>query len=336
MNVAPETRGHAPAQRALRVAGLILLVIVGLALAAEAVLQAASLLMGDRAGHWRPGASVRILAVGDSHTYGSAIAKEQSYPAQLQRLLDERAPARFSVINLGIPGMSTTQIRRRLPANVARYDPDIVLVWCGANNVWNSSELEGADVGAATRLDALALRSRLYRLLRVWQHSRAIEASVGASVRSDGVRQETELPHWQPEGEGRGATWKVRHAGGVETIRTYHDPAKAGEDLGARTYEDFKAMSRWLRAAGTQLVMIRYPVAYAWPFKEPNEAMERVAREDGVPIIDTTASIKRVPREEREWVSGSHPGPNLYREIARDLVPVVLELAGDEPSPPGS
>ena len=279
---------------------------------------------------------MRILAVGDSHTYGAAIAAEQSYPAQLQRFLDERAPARFSVINLGIPGMSTTQVRRRLPANVARYAPDIVLVWCGANDFWNTSELEGPGVRAATRLDALALRSRLYRLLRVWQHDRAIEASVDASVRSNGMPQEAELRHWQPEGERRGATWKVRHAGVVETIRAYHDPVKAGEDLGSRTYEDLEAMSRWLRAAGVQLVLIRYPIAHAWPFEAPNEAMERVAREDGVPIIDTQASIARVPREEREWVSGSHPGPNLYREIARDLVPVVLELAGDAPPPPGS
>lgn len=314
-------------------AGLILLGIAGFVLAAEAVLQAASLLVGDRAGHWRPGASVRILAVGDSHTYGTSIPEDQSYPAQLQRMLDERAAGLFSVINLGIPGMNSTQVRRRLPANVARYDPDIVLLWCGANNVWNSSELEKTDVGAVAQLDALALRSRLYRLLRVWQHDRAIEASVGVSVRSDGVRQETERAHWQPDGEGRGATWKVRHAGGVETIRTYHDPARDGDDLGSRTYEDLKTMSRWLRAAGAQLVLVRYPIARAWPFREPNEAMARVAREDGVPIIDAKASIERVPREEQDWVSGAHPGPNLYREIASDVVPVILELADDEHAP---
>jgi hypothetical protein len=315
------------------VVGFILLGIAGLVLAAEAVLQAASLLVRDRAGPWRPGASVRILAVGDSHTYGSSIAADQSYPAQLQRMLDEREPERFSVINLGIPGMSTTQVRRRLPANVARYGPDIVLVWCGANNVWNSSELEGVD--AATQLDALALRSRLYRLLRVWQHDRAIEASVGASVRFDGVRQDAERRHWQPDGEGRGATWEVRHPGGVETIRTYHDPARDDEDLGARGYEDLKAISRWLRAAGIQLVLVRYPMSRVWPFKQSNQAMQRVAREDRVPIIDTKASIERVPREEQQWVSGAHPGPNLYREIARDLVPVVLELAGSKPSASG-
>ena len=57
-------------------AGLILLGSIGLVLAAEAVLQAASLLVGNRAGHWRPGASVRILAIGDS--YGSSIAGDQS------------------------------------------------------------------------------------------------------------------------------------------------------------------------------------------------------------------------------------------------------------------
>jgi hypothetical protein len=95
VNAGPETRRRGPGPRALRVAGLILLGSIAFVLATEAVLQAASLLVGDRAGHWRPGASVRILAIGDSHTYGSSIAGDQSYPAQLQRLLDEDAPARF-------------------------------------------------------------------------------------------------------------------------------------------------------------------------------------------------------------------------------------------------
>ena len=67
------------------VASGALILLLGLALT-EAGLQVASRLMSDRAGAWRPGSANRILCVGDSHTYGAQVEREESYPGQLQRI----------------------------------------------------------------------------------------------------------------------------------------------------------------------------------------------------------------------------------------------------------
>ena len=50
----------------------------------------------------------RILAIGDSCTWGFRVSEAESYPAVLQRVLDERTGAkRYSVINAGTPGFTS-------------------------------------------------------------------------------------------------------------------------------------------------------------------------------------------------------------------------------------
>ena len=106
----------------------------------EAALQVGSRFVSDRGAEWREGAQYRVLSVGDSHTYGAFVARDQSYPAHLQQQLDRIEPGRYSVLNRGIPGMSTAQVRNRLPLLLTRYQPDLVILWAGVNNSWNTAE----------------------------------------------------------------------------------------------------------------------------------------------------------------------------------------------------
>ena len=50
----------------------------------------------------------------------------------LQRLLDERAPGRYNVVNLGVPGSNSAEIVSRLPGWIARYRPFAVIVCVGS------------------------------------------------------------------------------------------------------------------------------------------------------------------------------------------------------------
>ena len=326
---ARETRsgaGLARLRRGVRGALRALLFVLLVALVAEGFLRAASLFARDRASAWRPGAQVRVLAVGDSHTFGTNVADEESYPAQLQRLLDEARPGRFSVVNLGVPGMSSTQVRRRLAANVARYDPDLVIVWCGVNDYWNTAEMDDAGASWAAGVESLALRSRLYRFVRVLLHDRAIADST-ESLRTDGTHQRTDLEAWRRGGESAGATWTLHHGGHAETIRTEGDGLAEGEDPSERSYREFSSIAALLRAAKIGLVFVRYPLGALPPFEPANRAMERVAGELSLPIVDSWAAISRIPEEEREWQWMSHPSGPMYREIASDLVPLVVKLS---------
>ena len=81
----------------------IALGVLALAAGAELVLQVAARFVGDRA-ETSGGGRATIVCVGDSHTYGAAVAPEEASPSRLQVELYAAAPGTYRVINLGIPG----------------------------------------------------------------------------------------------------------------------------------------------------------------------------------------------------------------------------------------
>lgn len=122
--------------------------------------------------------SYRILCIGDSSTFGfgASDAERFSYPAQLQRILKEKETDRkFEVINLGIPGISSSQVLNRLRRNISEYDPDMIIVMVGINDPWNLEESnilkfyndKGGNVAKEifVRLELLLNKSKFYRFL---------------------------------------------------------------------------------------------------------------------------------------------------------------------------
>ena len=74
----------------------------------------------------------RIVAFGDSLTAGLGVALKDSYPAQLQRLLDAEG-LRYRVINAGVSGDTTAGGLRRVDW-VLKSRPHIVILELGAND----------------------------------------------------------------------------------------------------------------------------------------------------------------------------------------------------------
>jgi acyl-CoA thioesterase-1 len=73
-----------------------------------------------------------IVAFGDSLTAGLGVSMEDSYPAQLQRRLDQ-AGLSYSVVNAGVSGDTTAGGVRRL-AWVLRSKPVLVILELGGND----------------------------------------------------------------------------------------------------------------------------------------------------------------------------------------------------------
>ena len=66
----------------------------------------------------------RVVAVGDSFTFGSLVDDAETYPHQLQ----ERLGGRTRIVNLGVPGYQVRQLVRTLELRVPALRPDVVLL----------------------------------------------------------------------------------------------------------------------------------------------------------------------------------------------------------------
>lgn len=75
----------------------------------------------------------RILALGDSWTFGFHVGESESYPRQLEGMLESRArargdPTRYEVVNTGVVGYSTQQEAAYFRVRGQRFEPDLVLL----------------------------------------------------------------------------------------------------------------------------------------------------------------------------------------------------------------
>lgn len=77
----------------------------------------------------KPPGTFRILALGDSHTFGFGVRQDETWPSVLEDLLTENEPSRkFEVMNLGVPGYNTVQEVQVFSAKAEALQPDLVII----------------------------------------------------------------------------------------------------------------------------------------------------------------------------------------------------------------
>jgi acyl-CoA thioesterase-1 len=131
-------------------------------------------------------APLRIVALGASNTAGYGVASAESYPAQLEALMNATGmPA--SVVNAGIPGDTTGGMLARLEREVAP-GTDLVILQPGTNDERYGS---GAERAGNIAEIARRLAARGTKLLII--ENSMLAALPASELREDGI-------HYTPQG----------------------------------------------------------------------------------------------------------------------------------------
>ena len=203
-----------------RTAALLACGILAALIGFELLLQALSVgtwLLGSSGPSRVASDTPRILCVGDSFTYGlGATSRETTYPSRLGESLAQ-AGIRAQVVNCGWPGSTSADLLGKLSDQLDSYEPAVVYVLTGCNDVWRGKGAETAT-NAAVR-EGFRLEFRTLRFLELVSHWWTTGGNTqGALVRDEvpflgewhaGPLSMHFLPDGRVESEGGHMTWSA-------------------------------------------------------------------------------------------------------------------------------
>jgi len=289
-------------QRALLVGfGLVLALVLleGVLRLAAAVLPARLQRAVTRAERPPEPGEVRILCSGDSHTYGVGVTPEESYPAQLEDVLRKRG-VRARVVNAGVPGQNSTQLREQLPEKLAEYQPHIVLVWVGANNQWAPMDEDTAQ--PSTRFRDRFRVTRLVRLL--FTKTEGVSGDFRREL-DDALAKVGETP-------------ELRGRPGTRQLRSVEMTA----DL---TRQDLDPIIAEVRQAGAVPMLLTYPVTLGPLLLAIDRAIVDGGAAHQIRVIDLRVMARRhTPRIPKLLLPDMHPAPRFYRAIGWEIARTII------------
>ena len=120
----------------------------------------------------KPAGLFRVVALGDSSTFGVCVGDDETFCAQAERLLnaDARAGRRVEVINAGVIGYNTMQGLRTLQRVILPLQPDCVVVSFAVNDSAEGGQLRNYLGRHRPELETLPPAVVSVRNL-LWNHS---------------------------------------------------------------------------------------------------------------------------------------------------------------------
>jgi lysophospholipase L1-like esterase len=333
-----------PVQKFLFFLRWLAIVLVLTLLLLEVVLQIAALFMQKHASqaHWLHPGSVRVLAMGDSNTYGLYLQADQAYPALLQKNWNQHHPERpIEVINLAYPGTNSSRVLKNFPDVIKTFSPDVITVMVGVNDFWMAPvDVDGVTSPVAPWQIWLREHSRVFKLVYLLQRQ-AYNAEL-LKV-DDEYRHATfnaspqQAEKWRAAIHGEGAApfpdkpsairygEKTFDIGYVFHVDKNRNPV---EDMRAH----FEKMADIAWQSNIKLVFITYAY-FEMPQKAANQQMKVVSKEKNIPLVIATKAFREqceqgAARCQEMFFPDYHPsaaGHQLLASMVEDQLANLLQ-----------
>ena len=260
--------------------------------------------------------TVRVLALGDSVTFGLGVAQDQTFPRQTERLLNAAASRSSSgpveVLNMGMPGYNTLHELAQLRELGLSLQPKAVVVGFLYNDIELSSAQKGAAVVAEQKQSLL--RSAKSGLNGTWlwlkQHSLFaawLSPRLGNALRPLGVKGFGQVGEIKDQYVDSNPNWR-------------------------RMQEALLEMKRLTAERNIELVVMIIPAMAkfsdaTYPIKEYHQAVAAFCHSNGIKVLDLLPAFWGGDGTQY-WISATdgHPNAEGQKIIAQALAGYLVPL----------
>ncbi len=274
-----------------------------------------------------------VLTIGDSFTFGLHLEPSESYPGQLQELLIKNGYQNVRVANAGYPSITPNMIKKQLPKQIKKFEPDLIVLLSGYNihdgDILEYKDTFGADPADSSLLFRLRVFFLNFKIFRVMDH----------------LVNRYLFPH-------QGQNEKYKAAMDLFNFMSYQKV----------NYWSINNLIEAIRQEGIPLILMNYPEVplpenpcsdreyYYWVFTRYNNC-SRITEEDylfptgtmkeiainaiirhisqtaNIPLVDNVQSFRQLKNLENYFIpSDEHPNREGYQIVAENTFTKLREL----------
>ena len=291
-----------------------------------------------------PPGALRILCVGDSFTWGSGVEDDETYPAQLARILSEGLPEQtVEVVNAGVMSWGVSQYYRWILEEGFDLDPDVIVI-AMFHDDWTQALLglvmEGPD-GSLQTED------------RVFDELRTQRELLGSIPGFRWMMTNSQLLNWVRDSLRTQVTWPP----GTHAFTKVGEGPPGSREVAERERKErerkqqaFRLAEKMLQELASESSARKIPVVLAWiphrrtihallegqeaPYADNDAAklaFEKVLTPQGVRLVDPreeiVAELETTGMDVYElyFRRDGHFYPRGYEILAAVVAPAVLE-----------
>ena len=278
----------------------------------------------------------RIIAIGDSFTYGAGVSYDQAFVTLLEHGLKERN-ADVEILNMGVPGWGPHEELELLKSTAVNFKPDLVLlnVFVG-NDIIPDGHFEPAMLVAGQRYVVHGSGNWIHDHLEpqrwfLYHHLHYL--------RTIGPRR---LEQVLGPAAGKRVTWRrpVREA----CMLYWKADARSFESYWSQAREALEAIVRLLRSRRIDVILVLHPdvdqlyvprlpcgrgtTIDQYDFERPQRLLREWAAMHDVPVVDLLPGFQQLPQPDLLYLvhqDDTHYNAEGHRLVAGTMLPVLYD-----------